>query len=176
MQLTITPPGVDEYAEFHKGYIAAVAGERDAIEVLERQWELIDALRRLTHVQAAYRYAEGKWTVAAVIGHVADSERVLSYRLLRLARGDETPLPGFDEKVFAAHSNADQRSLDDLLNELAAVRASTLTLVRSLDAGALARRGVINNWTLSVRALAFIIAGHFQHHLNVLRDLYSIAV
>jgi hypothetical protein len=176
MALTISPPTTDEYAEFHKGYIAAVAGERDAIEVLERQWELIEALRRLTPEQAAYRYAEGKWTVAAVIGHVSDSERVLSYRLLRLARGDETPLPGFDEKVFADHSNAAQRSLDDLLNELAAVRASTLTLVRSLDAAALARRGVINNWTLSVRGLAFIIAGHFQHHLNVLRDRYSIAV
>jgi hypothetical protein len=172
---TIAFPSSDEYAEFHKGYIAAVAGERDAIAVLERQWELIEGLRRLTNEQTHYRYADGKWSVAAVIGHVADAERVLSYRLLRIARGDETPLPGFDEKILAANSNADQRPLDDLLNELAAVRAATLTLVRSLDAAALTRRGVVNNWNLSVRALAFIIAGHFQHHLNVLAERYGIA-
>ena len=176
MPMTIPPPASDEYAEFHHGYLAAVAGERDAIVVLERQRQSIEALRRLTREQAGYRYAEGKWSVAAVVGHLSDSERVLSYRLLRLARGDETPLPGFDEKVFAANANADQRSLDDLVDELAAVRASTLRLVRSLDLDTLGRRGTINNWTLSVRALAFIIAGHFQHHLNVLRDRYSIAV
>jgi hypothetical protein len=176
MPPTISPPATDEYAEFHQGYMAAMAGERDAIEVLERQWELIEALRRLTREQAHHRYAEGKWSVAAVIGHVSDAERVLAYRLLRIARGDETPLPGFDEKIFAANSNADTRSLDDLLNELAAVRASTLTLVRSLGSEALTRRGVVNHWTLSVRALAFIIAGHFQHHLNVLRERYSVTV
>jgi hypothetical protein len=176
MPAAIPPPGADEFAEFHKGYLAAVAGEQDALDVLERQWESIEALRRLTREQSTHRYAEGKWSVAGVIGHVADSERVLSYRLLRIARGDETPLPGFDEKIFAAHSNADERPLDDLLDELAAVRASTLTLVRSLDANALIRRGLVNNWNLSVRALAFIIPGHFQHHLNVLRERYGVVV
>jgi hypothetical protein len=85
-----------------------------------------------------------------------------------------TPLPRFDENVVAKHSNADSRSLSDLVNELAIVRASTLALVRSLDEAAVARRGVVGDWTLSVRALAFIIAGHFQHHLNVLRERYGI--
>jgi DinB superfamily len=172
----ISFPAADEYAEFHKGYIAAVANESDAVAVLERQQRDIDALRRLTPEQAGHRYAAGKWSVRAVIGHVADSERVLSYRLLRIARNDAAALPGFDENAMAAHSNADERPLADLVDELALVRASTLALARSLDQTAVMRRGTVNNWSLSARAVAFIIAGHFQHHLNVLRDRYGFSL
>ena len=174
--MMIPPPQPDEYAEFHKGYIAAVAGQTDAIAVLGRQQQTIEALRGLMPEQAAHRYAEGKWTVREIIGHLSDAERVLSYRLLCLARGERGGLPGFDEQSYAAQSNADRRTLDDLVSELAVVRHSTLALVRSLDASVLERRGTVNNWTLSVRGLAYIIAGHFQHHLNVLRDRYGITV
>jgi len=176
MALTVARPQVDEYAEFHKGYMAAVANETDALAVLERQQPLIAAIGRLTPEQAAFRYADGKWSVKEVTGHLSDSERVLAYRLLRVARGDQTPLPGFDENEFVAGSNADRRTLGDLAAELAAVRATTLALVRSLDDEALLRRGTVNNWPLSTRALAFIIAGHFQHHVNILRERYSIAL
>jgi hypothetical protein len=172
--MTISPPAADEYAEFHEGYIAAVADEPDGLIALERQQSTIEALRRLTSEQAAHRYAEGKWSVKAVIGHVADGERVLSYRLLRIARGDATALPGYDENAFAANSNADDRGLNDLVDELAAVRAATLALVRSLPAEAIGRRGTVNNWSLSARAVIFIIAGHFAHHQNVLRDRYGV--
>jgi hypothetical protein len=172
--MTITQPARDEYADFHSGYIAAVAHESDAVAALVRQQSAIDATRGLTEQQAGHRYAAGKWSVREIIGHLSDTERVLSYRLMRIARGDQTPLPRFDENVVAKHSNADSRSLSDLVNELAIVRASTLALVRSLDEAAVARRGVVGDWTLSVRALAFIIAGHFQHHLNVLRERYGI--
>lgn len=174
MPMTISPPGADEYAEFHKGYMAAMAGETDAIAVLERQQPIIEAFRRLTADQAGYRYAEGKWTVREILGHLADAERVFSYRLLRLGRADQTPLPGFDERAYAATSNADLRPLGDLVDELAAVRLSTIALARSLDDSALANRGLVNHATLSARAVAFIIPGHFQHHLDVLRDRYAI--
>ena len=174
MPTTIAPPEAGEFGEFHKGYLAAVANEPDAIAVLARQQPIIEAFRRLSTEQAGHRYAEGKWSLREIIGHLSDSERVFSYRLLRLGRADETPLPAFDENAFAARSNADSRGLGDLVDELAAVRVSTLALARSLHDAAMTNRGVVNKWPLSARAVAFIIAGHFQHHLNVLRERYGI--
>ena len=174
--IKIDRPGSDEYADFHKGYLAAVANESDGLAVLERQQPLIDRLSRLTPEQAAFRYADGKWSVKEVAGHLSDTERVLSYRLLRIARGDQTPLPGFDENAFVAGSNADRRELSDLGAELASVRVATLALVRPLDEVALSHRGMVNNWPLTARALAFIIAGHFQHHVNILRERYGMAL
>jgi hypothetical protein len=170
----IAPPRDDEYAEFHKGYIAAVAGETDGLAVLERQRAIIDRLPQLTPEQAACRYAEGKWSVKQVIGHLADGERVLSYRLLRVARGDQTPLPGYDENLYVEHANADERTLGELVRELDSVRDATITLVRSLDDTMLAQRGTVNKWSLSARGLVYIIAGHFAHHVNLFRDRYKL--
>jgi hypothetical protein len=170
----IPPPNPDEYADFHRGYIGAVAGEPDAIAILERQQNVIDGFRALTTEQASYRYADGKWSVRDIIGHLSDAERVLSYRLLCIARGETGSLPGFEEQVYAANSNAGRRDVNDLVDELARVRESTLALVRSLETDVLTKRGTVNNWTLSVRGLAFIIAGHFAHHVNVLRERYAI--
>lgn len=176
MSSKIGSPASNEYAEFHKGYIAAVDGEADGIAVLERQVRAIDNLRQLSPAQASYRYADGKWSVQDMIGHLADAERVVSYRLLRIARGDETPLAGFDEKAFAVAAHADRRTLSDLVGELAAVRAATLALVHSLDESTLANRGTVNEWSLTARGLVFIIAGHFAHHVNVLRERYGVTV
>jgi hypothetical protein len=173
---TVTPPASDEYADFHRGYIAAVASGSNGLAVLDRQRAAIERLRALTPAQAAHRYGEGKWSIKEVIGHLADGERVVAYRLLRIARGDETPLPGFDENLFVAAAHADARGLDDLVDELALVRASTLALVRSLDEPALAARGTVNAWSLTARGLVFIIAGHFQHHMNILRERYGVDV
>jgi len=167
-------PEANEYADFHRGYIAAVTGEPDALPVLERQQNLIEALGRLSPEQAGHRYAIGKWSVREIIGHLSDAERILSYRLLCIARGDQTPLPGFDEEAYGAETNAGRRPLSDLVEELGVVRMSTLALIRSLDESFVTRRGTVKNWTLSVRALAFVIAGHFEHHVNVLGDRYGI--
>jgi hypothetical protein len=176
MPSIITPPANDEYADFHKGYIAAVANEPNGLAVLERQLSAIEKLATLSPQQASHRYAEGKWSVKEMAGHLSDAERVLSYRLMRIARGDKTPLPGFDETAIAAASNAGRRELHDLVNELSAVRKSTLALVKSLDDAALAQRGTVNNWSLTARGLVFIIAGHFAHHLNVLRERYNVSL
>jgi hypothetical protein len=156
--------------------MAAVAGEPDAIAVLERQQRRIETLRTLSELQAGHCYAPGKWTVREIIGHLSDSERILSYRLLCIARGETAALPGFDEQAYAARSNADHRTLGDLVTELALLRRTTLALVRSLDDEMLTARGTVNNWTLSVRALAFIIAGHFHHHANVLAERYAVEI
>ncbi|MGQ0735949.1 MAG: DinB family protein [Acidobacteriota bacterium] len=174
MSMQITRPGNDEYSEFHKGYLQAVEHEQDGLGALERQNAAIERLRLLTTEQAGHRYAEGKWNVKEMVGHLSDTERVMAYRLLRIARGDQTPLPGFDEKVFAAASNADRREVADLAEEMACVRAATLALVRSLDPSVLPLRGIVNEWPLSVRGLVFIIAGHFAHHLRVLRERYGV--
>jgi hypothetical protein len=176
MALTISRPAPDEYAEFHRGYLAAIAEETDALTVLRRQQPVIAAFGRLTPAQAGHRYADGKWSVREIVGHLSDAERVVAYRLLCVARGERAPLPGFDEQAYAGRSNADRRALEDLVKELSLVRETTLTLVRSLDDAWLLQRGTVNNWTLSVRALAYIIPGHFQHHVNVLGDRYGIQV
>jgi hypothetical protein len=176
MPSTIAPPQADEYADFHKGYMAAVAGEPDAVAVLERQQQVIEAMRGLSTDQAGYRYEEGKWSVREVIGHLIDAERITTYRLLCIARGDQTQFPGFDEQSYAAISNAERRPLVDLIDELAAVRKATVCLVRSLDEESLARRGNVNAWTLTPRSIAYITAGHFQHHVGVLRERYALAL
>ena len=172
----IAPPAADEYADFHRGYISNVEHEPDGLAVLERQQAAIDRLADLTPTQASHRYGEGKWSVKETLGHLADTERVLSYRLLCIARGDTTPLPGFDENSYVAASKADSRQLTDLVRELAMVRAATLALVRSLEAEMLPRRGTVKDWSLSARGLVFIIAGHFAHHMNILRERYGVEV
>ena len=142
---------------------------------LERQAaDTASVLGALSEEQAAHRYAPDKWSVKEIVGHLADAERIFSYRLLRFARKDETPLPGFDENPYVEAAEFDRRTLADLLAELASVRDATLRLLRGLPTGASARRGVASSGTLSVRALAYVIAGHELHHREVLKTRYGI--
>jgi uncharacterized damage-inducible protein DinB len=170
----VPPPQSNEYGQFHEGYVAAVSPGGDGLELLVRQQEAIEAMHALSDEQAAHRYAPGKWSVREIVGHLSDAERIFAARILRFGRGDATPLPGFDEGAFAAASNADRRPIGDLVDELRVVRASTIALVRGLDEAVLGNRGTVNTWSLSVRALVFITAGHFAHHITVLRDRYDI--
>jgi uncharacterized damage-inducible protein DinB len=172
MATHISRPEPSEYADFYAGYIKAV--ERDAIGALERQLPPLRALKTLKPEQAAFRYADGKWSVRQMIGHMADAERIFSYRLLCIARGDDTPFPSFDEKRYAEVSNADLRTVAELGAELVAIREATLALVRGLDDESLLRVGTASGKPVSVRALAFIAAGHVAHHLTVLREKYAV--
>lgn len=174
MTVAIPRPAATEYAPNYGGYVSRVP-EGDLIGLLETQRrETQSLLAGLTEAQALHRYAPGKWSVKEVIGHVADSERVFCYRAMRFARGDQTPLPGFDENLYAPAGRFDARPLSDLAAELDAVRRATLALLRSFDVEALARRGTANGKEVSVRALAYIIAGHERHHLAILRERYGI--
>lgn len=165
-------PNPTEYAEYFGRYILKVP-DGDVVEILAQQIEdTVRLLAGVTDQQALVRYAPGKWSVKEVVGHIADTERVMSYRALRFARGDAAPLAGFDENAFVAHAGFDRRPLGDLVEELRAVRRATVALFRGLDPEAALRRGVANEKPVSVRALAYIIAGHERHHREILADRY----
>jgi len=169
----IALPAADEHVQYYGKYIALVGP--DSLAALESQARSTAALLAATpEAKGNHRYAEDKWSVKEVIGHLADGERVFSYRALRIARADTTELPGFDENTYVPAGRFDRRTLADIAAEFAAVRAATLALVRTLDEDALARRGSANNTPVSVRALVAIIAGHEAHHVGLLRERYGL--
>jgi hypothetical protein len=170
--MPIPRPGADEFAPYYSTYVDRVTGD-DVLPVLSAQRESTARfLAGIPENRAGYRYAEGKWSLREVIGHLSDAERVFAYRMLRFARGDETPLSGFDENVYVPAGEFERRSLANVAAEFTAVRDATLALVRSLDAAAVARRGLASGKAMSVRALAWVIAGHEAHHLQVIRERY----
>lgn len=167
-------PAPGEYAPFYAGYVARVPAG-DVVTRLQRQiGETAALLRPLDAAKASYRYAPGKWSVIEVLGHLCDAERVFAYRVLRIARGDETPLAGFDENVYVPAGEFERRSITDVLGEFEAVRAATVALLGSLPEPAWTRWGVASGQRVTVRALAHIIAGHELHHVDVLRTRYGI--
>ena len=168
-----TRPEADEYAPYYGRYVERVRAGDIALVLEETARETADLLRSdLARARADHRYAEGKWSVKEVVGHLADAERVFAYRLLRFARADETALPGFDENTYVPAGRFDERTLDDLLDEFLAVRNATLALVRGLPEAAWTRRGVASENVMSVRALATVIAGHELHHRAILEQRY----
>ncbi|HSL70746.1 MAG TPA: DinB family protein [Longimicrobiales bacterium] len=169
-------PQPGEFADYAKPDVDRVVGD-DAIGALEAQ--LTATLNLLAPFDddavAGLTYAPGKWTLKEVLGHLADDERIFGYRLLRVARGDQTPLPGFDEKLYAATSGAEARPLAELLDEYKSVRLATLSLLRGLPAEAWSRRAVVNGYEATPRGLAFHIAGHELRHVSALREKYLAA-
>ena len=165
-------PAADEFSAYYTPYVARVP-DGDLLATLGAQLgETIALLRGITPERSLHRYAPGKWSMRDVVQHLCDAERIFAYRALRIARGDETPLPGWDENRYAPVAGADRRPWPELIAELEAVRAATLALFRGLDAEAFARRGVANGQPVTVRALAWIITGHERHHVAVLRERY----
>jgi len=170
--MPISRPDADEFAPYYLTYIDQVT-EADALPVLERQRQSTARfLEGIPESRAGYRYAEGKWTLREVVGHLSDAERIFAYRMLRFARGDETPLPGFDENAYVPGGGFERRSLADVAAEFAAIRDASIALVRSLDESTQRRRGLANGKPMSVRALAWVIAGHEAHHVRVLKEKY----
>jgi uncharacterized damage-inducible protein DinB len=169
---TAVRPQSNEYAPYYDRYISLIA-EPNALEALERQLaEMMPVLRSITEAQGDHRYAAGKWSIRQVIGHLIDAERVFAYRALRFSRGDRTPLPGFEENDYAETAGSERRSLRDLIDELELVRRSTLAMLRGLDDAAWTRIGTANDVEMSVRAIAFVIAGHGRHHTKLLQERY----
>lgn len=165
-------PDAAEYPTFYAGYVNGMA-EGNLLAMLESQIEEIaGTLGALPDSRGDFAYAPGKWTLKEVVGHIADAERIFSYRALRIARGDETPLPGFDEKAYVPNSGAGARSLASLVGELRAIRASTQALLRDLPADSVNRKGTASGGSVTVRAIAWIIAGHAAHHFRIIRDRY----
>lgn len=170
-----TPPAESEYAPFYAGYVAKMAAEGDVVATLERQRDELAALPAAAGERETHRYADGKWSVREVIGHLCDGERVFGYRIFCISRGEQQSLPGFDENVYAARSGAGERPLAELIDELLTLRAGNLALVRRLDEQAWAQHGVANNHPITTRGLIYVLAGHCRHHLDILRERYGVA-
>jgi uncharacterized damage-inducible protein DinB len=160
----LTRPDRSEYAEFYANYIAGVP-DGNVLDFLAKQpGDYRQLLVGISEEAAAAEPAPGKWSVKQVLGHLCDTERVMSYRAMRFSRGDATELPGFEQDDYVREANSNARSLDDLLDEFESVRKATIALFRSLPPEADSRRGVANKSPMTVRALAYIAAGHANHH------------
>lgn len=165
-------PQENEYAAYYSGYVSLVP-EGDILTILSEQViETASLVRSIPESAGNFRYAPETWSIKELVGHIIDSERVFAYRALCIARGDKTPLAGFDEKEYIRNASFDRFSLEDLIAELESVRKSTLFLFKHLDENAWRRTGTANENSVTVRALAYIIAGHERHHCNILRDRY----
>ncbi len=165
-------PESDEYAAYYERYISLVP-DGEVVETLERQGaETLALLRSLPEERGAHRYEPGKWSVKQLVGHVIDGERIFSYRALAFARGDSQALPGMEQDEWMAGVDFDARTLSSLVDEFESVRAATLHLLRHLSPEAWARGGTASGNEITVRALAYIIAGHEAHHVRILRERY----
>ena len=164
----------NEYADFYKPYIDAVAGnEKGIIENLKDT--LSDVLATLSSIpenKQEYRYAEGKWTIKELIQHLIDTERVFAYRALCFARNDATELAGFEQDDYVVVFDANSRDFYELLEELTLSRKSTILLFKSFGEKELIRMGIVSGSNMSVRALGYIISGHLIHHLNIVKERY----
>ena len=171
--LASSRPAADEYAPALADYVAEIRDDEDVVEVLATQREEVSARAgSAPGLRGDYRYAPGKWSLKEVLGHLSDTERVFTYRALRIGRGDTTPLPGFDDQAWIAELGADRLTLAEMVEEWGQVREATLALFRHLPPGAWQRRGTASGRPISVRALAYVIAGHTRHHLKVVAERY----
>jgi hypothetical protein len=165
-------PEPDEHAPYVAKYAALVA-EDDIFAALKDQSSgIAPVAAALTDEQALHRYAPDKWSIKEILEHVADTERVLAYRALRIARGDRTPLASFEHDDYVKIAGSDRRALKSLLDNLSAVRAATVALFESLTPEDWTRRGIASNHEISVRALAYFVAGHDRHHASILKRKY----
>ncbi len=169
-------PEPTEYSEYYANYVSQVPGS-DVVGVLESQrLQMLQLFSARTERDGSFRYAPGKWTVKEVLGHISDTERVFTYRALRIGRGDQTPLPGFEQDDFIRNGAFDRRTIADLAEEFGAVRSTSLALFRSFGDEVWSRRGVASEREVTVRALAFITAGHQIHHRTILEERYFPAI
>jgi uncharacterized damage-inducible protein DinB len=171
-----TRPGPGEYAPYYETYISKVKGS-DIVSILESQrLQMAHLFAARSERDGNFRYAPDKWTVKEVLGHVNDAERIFAYRALRIARGDQTPLAAFEQNDYVRNGNFAERTLVDLAEEFELVRAASIALFRSLQKEDWQRRGVASKNEVSVRALAFIVAGHELHHREILEERYFPAI
>lgn len=170
--MIIQKPKKEEYVTYYQKYVDAIS-EGDLCSLLTHQAEeIIALLDTVSEEKSGYRYAEGKWSIKEVLGHITDTERIMSYRLLRIGRGDTTDLAGFDENAYVKHASYERLSVQQLLNDFSAVRHGTISLIRILPEAAWTRSGTANGGPVTARALAYIIAGHALHHKTILQERY----
>jgi len=172
MIMKVSDLSTSEYNPFYHNYILSV-GKGSLLEELNGgRDEFISFLENLPEAKLGYAYAQGKWTLAEVLVHVIDAERVFQYRALRFGRNDSTALAGFDQDIYAPESDASSRTKESIIEEYKTVRQSTISLFQSFSDGALMRIGNASGSDMSTRAMGFVICGHQAHHLRVVRERY----
>jgi uncharacterized damage-inducible protein DinB len=165
-------PDRNEYDPYYEHYVSLVK-DHDIIDTLSAQPTQLQALvTAMPEEKGEYRYAEGKWSIKEVLGHLIDGERMFAYRLFRISRGDETPIEGFEQDGYIENAHSNQRSFADLLEEFTLLRRANMLFFHNLRDDALIRVGTANNVKITVRALMYIMAGHIEHHLGILRERY----
>jgi len=168
----IARPQPGEYAPYYERYISLVSGE-DILSTLDQQRrQTLLLLSCREDADGDFRYAPEKWSAKEVLGHVCDTERVFAYRAMRISRADATPMEGFEQDDYVRNGPFANRPLEDLVEDFIAVRRATVSLLRNLDEAAWMRRGLANKNEVSVRGLAYIIAGHELHHRRILEEKY----
>ena len=165
-------PQTDEHAPYYRKYIDLVPAGDLIAQLRSQIATTVSTLQSVPDADSLRRYAAGKWSLREVIGHLIDSERIFAYRALRFARNDQTALPGFDQDGYIPAANFDGRSWASLVAEFEAVRLTTVYLFEGLAQEAWSRRGTANGQEITVRALAYIIAGHELHHMEIVRQRY----
>lgn len=165
-------PQPNEYPIWGETYISKV--NRDIFEILNDQVESIPALFRANADKADYAYAEGKWTLKEMLGHIIDTERVFAFRITCFARLEQQPLPGFDEDDYVRNARFAERDLEDLIEEFATLRKANLYLFKSLNEEELNRKGIASGREINVRSILFIVGGHVIHHVGVLKERYHV--
>lgn len=169
---SIARPEPGEYNPYYERYISLIPGT-DILGTLDDQRrKTLLLLCGRDDADGEFRYAPGKWSAKEMLGHVCDGERIFAYRALRIARGDQTPIEGFEQDDYVKNGPFARIMMEELIEDYIAVRRATLTLFRNLDEAAWARRGIANNNEITVRALAYIIAGHEAHHRRILEEKY----
>lgn len=171
---TISKPEAAEYAPYYAKYVALVH-ENDCVKALTNQLPVtLELLRGISEEKAAFRYAPDKWSIKQMIGHICDTERIFAFRALCFARGEKAKIPGMEQDEYVAAADFDARTLADLTDEFETVRRATLSLFRHLSDEAWQQRGVASDNEITVRALAFIIAGHERYHVKMLQKMYLV--
>lgn len=170
--MMIRRPDKTDYPPFYETYIRLIQSE-DLVQILENQEMAFYAfVKDIAPDKEDFKYAEGKWSIKEVVGHIIEVERIMAYRALAISRGDANALPGMDENSYIENSNYKDREVKDLAEEFRYVRKSNIILIRSFSPEMLQRKGIANKNEISVTALVYIIAGHLNHHVQILRDRY----
>lgn len=166
-------PQPSDYSPAQAGYIEAASNKGDIIRLLNNlKDDTYNYLMALPAEKADYAYAEGKWTIKQVVGHMSDTERVFAYRLLCISRGEQQILPGFDQDEYEASANFNSRTLQDLADEFKMLRQVNMYVINNLSADQLEIRGRASDYTITVKALLYTMAGHEIHHMNILKERY----
>ena len=174
IDVTLPQVPAEEAAPSYAPFLAAFPDGRVGMHLLAQASELEGICAGLSEADAIFQYAEGKWTVKEVIGHLLDTERVFAYRLLRISRGDASELPGFDETAYVPQGEFNRRVIAELVSEFKFQRASTCALVSGVPDAAWHRQGTANGFRISARALVYVILGHTAHHFGLLRERYRL--